>query len=210
MKNAELKGLTIQSVTEENGYCQLTMSNGAIVIGKIAAILLDAVGTTAPEKPVAAKAEPKKVEKKEEPKKVEKKAPKKPTLEDLEDMDAEELADVIEEHDLDIDPKDYKKDLEGLLGAVAEEFGYEIEDDDDDDAPAAKGKPAAKAAPKKDEDDDDDEDLSWEDIKSMDEDDLAELIDDEELAVDPDDFEDDIKGLRTAVAKALKISIPKK
>ena len=44
----------------------------------------------------------------------------------------------------------------------------------------------------------------------MDFDDLEDVVDDYELDVDVDDFEDDEDGLRKAIAKALGIKLPAK
>ena len=43
----------------------------------------------------------------------------------------------------------------------------------------------------------------------MDFDDLEDLVDDEDLEVDVDDYEDDEEGLRKAIAKKLGITLPK-
>lgn len=100
----------------------------------------------------------------------------------------------------------------------------EDEDDEDDDEPIAptrkkKVEPASVKKSKKppvveDEDDEDDEEeadetLTWDDLLKMKDVGLREIIKAEELNMDADDFEDDIKALRKAVAKELGIKIPK-
>lgn len=102
------------------------------------------------------------------------------------------------------------------------------DDDDEDEAPAPKKAapaPAKKAAPVEDDDDEDEtpkkaagkkkpepekDELTWEDLKGMDEDELTDYIEEGGLDTDPDDFEDDLPGLRKAIAKEQGIEIPKK
>lgn len=76
-------------------------------------------------------------------------------------------------------------------------------EDDDDEKPKAKKEAAKKPEPEP-------ESLNWEDLKGMDEDELKDLIDDESLDTDPDDYDDDLPGLRKAIAKEMEIDIPKK
>ena len=47
--------------------------------------------------------------------------------------------------------------------------------------------------------------ISAEDINGMDEDELKSLIADKDLAIDPDDYEDNIRGLRKKVIKTLEL-----
>jgi hypothetical protein len=89
-------------------------------------------------------------------------------------------------------------------GAAAAEAD---EDDEPEEKPAAK--PAAKKPAAKPEPEEKDE-LTWEDLKGMDEDELKDYIDEEGLDTDADDYEDDLPGLRKAIAKEQGIEIPKK
>ncbi len=95
-------------------------------------------------------------------------------------------------------------------------------DDDDEDEPVTK-KPAAKKPVVEDDDEEEEkpkgkkkpepeekDDLTWEDLKGMDEDELTDLIDEEKLDTDVDDYDDDLPGLRKAIAKEMGIEIPKK
>lgn len=86
-----------------------------------------------------------------------------------------------------------------------------VEDDDEDDDDDEEEAPKKPKKPADDEDDDDDE-LTWPDIKSMDEDELRDLCEEEDrlAKIDPDDYEDDLDGFRKAVAKKLGIEIKKK
>lgn len=110
------------------------------------------------------------------------------------------------------------------LSEVAEAMGDE--EDEDEKKPAKKAdkkeekKPAkGKAKEEEDEEDDpeDDEetDLTWDDLKDMDYEELSEVVDDEELEdIDVEDYdedeEDEVEKLRVAIAKELDIEVPKK
>ncbi|HSN66253.1 MAG TPA: hypothetical protein VLS94_06405, partial [Fusibacter sp.] len=116
-------------------------------------------------------------------------------------------------------------------------FGVDTDNDDEDRAPVAKKetpktKTASKSKKDEDEDDDDEEEEtipltskgkkvapkakaegfvdSWEQLEKMSESKLIKYIEDQELEVDPDDFDDDVQALRVAVAKELDIEVPKK
>lgn len=94
------------------------------------------------------------------------------------------------------------------------------DDEDEDEKPAAKKaapveededeEPAPKKAAGKKKPEPEKDELTWEDLKGMDEDELTDYIEEEGLDTDPDDFEDDLPGLRKAIAKEQGIEIPKK
>ena len=52
------------------------------------------------------------------------------------------------------------------------------------------------------------EEYEWDDLVDADAEELEEIVDEEDLEVDVEDFEDDEDGLRKAVAKALGIKVP--
>lgn len=116
---------------------------------------------------------------------------------DVEEMDADELQELLEEHDLEdeVDLDDFKKlpkKVEAVIEALDEADlleddepeekpakGKKSKADDDDDAPAKSKKGGkGKAKPKK---------LSRSDVEDMDEEELQELIDKHDLDVDLDD-----------------------
>ena len=101
-----------------------------------------------------------------------------------------------------------------------------IEDDDSDDdsnddsddgegkkppKPTKQPKPEPETSDDDDDDDDDDDEITWSDLKAMDEDELKDLVDDEAAlsSIDPEDYDDDLPGFRKAIAKKLKIEIKK-
>lgn len=181
MKN--LINKTIESVAQLQGAnVMLTFDDGSKAIVKVVALPEDLAEEEAPTaKPGKGK------DAKSEPAKPGKGNKVKMTFEKLEDMDRDELEELVDSEDLDIKLKDYKNDDDGLRKAIAEELEIEIPKDEGGE-----------------------EDLTWDDLKKMDVDELTELIQDEKLDVDEDDFEDDEEGLRKAIAKEMEIEIPKK
>lgn len=114
-------------------------------------------------------------------------------------------------------------DVEELAEAVAD--GEDDEEEEEKPAKAEKKAPAKGGKKKEDDeeedegdddndDEDEDEKLTWDEIKDMDYDELAEVIDDEELDIDAEDYDEDedeeVEKLRKDVAKELGIEIPKK
>ena len=101
-----------------------------------------------------------------------------------------------------------------ITAAIAAAASPKKEEKKEEVKAPAKKEEVKKAAPAKKEaeedEDDEDEEITWEDLKEMDEEELAELIDAEDLDVDADDYEDDEDGLRKAIAKEMEIEIPKK
>lgn len=179
----------------DNGFEKLTLSDGTVLVGMFTILPAKAAVADAPAKPAAKKAEPETMDVPED-------------WDELDELDEDELTALIEQEELDTDVDDYEDDLVGLKKAIAKELEIEI--------PKAKGKkeekaPAktpAKKAPEPAEEED--EDLEWEDLADMDEDQLTDLIDEEDLKVDADDYEDDLDGLRRAIAKELDIEAPAK
>lgn len=177
----KLNGLQIAQVTDlENGMV-IELSDGTQLVGNI--FVLEGSGKTAED--TSAPEKPKEVEKK----------PNIPTYEELEDMDLDDLKDLIDDHDLDIKTKG--KDEDDLIPLIAEELGIK-----------KPSKKEEKKAPKKSEVDVDD--LEWADIDGMDEDELEDLIKQEKMDIDTEDYDDDLAGLKKAVAKELGIKPPKK
>lgn len=105
-----------------------------------------------------------------------------------------------------------------------EKDDLEESEEEDDDLPFKEDKPKKTSKSKKqkkeepeepeedneDEDEGDDSNLTWEDLKDMEGLELTEVIEEYDLDIDLDDFEDDEDGLRSAVADELEIEIPKK
>lgn len=184
---------TITSLEElENGFRKLTLSNGTILVGMftklsvVAEVEEEDEDDEEPAPPKSGKST----------KKSEIDIPE--DWDEIDEMEEDEIIELIEQEGYDIDTEDLE--LADLKAAIAEEL--------DIDLPKKQKKADKKApAPK-----DDDDDLTWEEIKEMDEEELADIIEEEDLDIDPedDDFEDDIEALQKAVAKALKIEIPKK
>jgi len=95
------------------------------------------------------------------------------------------------------------------------------EDDEEEDAPPIRKKkstPVKEVSKKKkpalveedeDEDEDDEPDYTWDDISKMKEAQLTKIVKADFDQIDPDDYEDDIKAYRRAVASAMGIKIPK-
>jgi flagellar biosynthesis component FlhA len=59
------------------------------------------------------------------------------------------------------------------------------------------------------EEEEEEEELTVEALLAMDEEELTDLIDSQELDVDADDFEDDVEGMRKAIAKEVGLELPK-
>lgn len=188
----QLIGKSIEAVEVlESGVVKITLDEGTLLANIIA--LPSELGEAEEEK-APAKKEAKAPAK---PAKEEKAKPKKKTWQDLVDMEEDELKELIDEDEIDVDADDFEDDEDGLREAIAEELEIEIPK-------------KAPAKGKKEEKEEEDEKLAWSDLVEMDRDEMEELIDDEELDVDADDFEDDDEGLRKAIAKEMKIEVPKK
>ena len=108
----------------------------------------------------------------------------------LEKMDHAELTDLCKENELDTDPDDFEDDEDDLpkfREAIAKECGIDVPEKASDD------------------------DYTWEDLKGMDFDELKDLVEEEDLKTDVDDYdEDDEDKLRRAIAKELDIEAPAK
>jgi len=101
------------------------------------------------------------------------------TVDDINKMTKKELKALVKENGL---TSDVDLDTEELKVAICQELGL---------TEAAAEEPASE--------------ISAEDINGMDEDELKSLIADKDLAIDPDDYEDNIRGLRKKVIKTLEL-----
>lgn len=176
-----------------NGFTQIDFTDGSFVIGMFSTLIEDKTANTnktEAEKPEVTSA------KKEDKKALKKKIDVPEDWDELDELDEDELKALAKQEDIDLDEDEDEDDWKKV---IAEDLDIEI---------PKKGKGDKKAP--KEEAEEAEEDLTWDDLADMDSEELADLIDEEELKVDPDDFEDDEDGLRKAVAKALKIEVPKK
>lgn len=120
----------------------------------------------------------KKKGKKKDKKGGKKKTAEKPDEDAINDMDAEELAEVIEEHSLEIDPDDFPK-VKALRKEVIkalEEAGDGEDEEEDDDNKGKKNKKGGKKGKKKAAVDQDA-------INEMDEDELEAFVEEHELDI---------------------------
>lgn len=183
----KITGLKIAATEElENGLL-IELEDGTKLVGNI--FVIEGDGEVAEEKaPVkeAAKAPVKEAAK-----------PTPPTYDEVMEMDLDELKDCID--DLDLDIKTKGKDEDDLKEEIIEELELE--------KPAKKEKETKKAVKKAEVDVDD---LEWSDIDGMDEDELSDLIKQEKYDIDLEDYDDDLPGLKKAVAKEIGIKPPKK
>ena len=111
--------------------------------------------------------------------------------EGLEKLDHDELTELCKENDLKTDPDDFEDEEDDLLKfrtAIAEECGIDVPESTSDD------------------------DYTWDDLKAMDWDELKDVIEEEDLKTDIDDFDEDTDEdkLRRAIAKELDIEAPVK
>lgn len=85
-----------------------------------------------------------------------------------------------------------------------------VNDSDGDDSDEEEEEDDEEEDDDEDEDEDGDElEIEVEDLMEMDFDEMEDLVDEHELDVDVDDFEDDEEGLRKAIAKVLGLKLPK-
>ena len=206
-----MEGKTITKVLElENGYVALMLDDEEVAIVKVVTpdLSLEELNEFLGE------SKPPKKEKEEKTKKVKEPEPEDEEPEeeepeeeeyswaDFEGMNLKALTKLCDEYDLGVDPDDYEKDeIDDLRIAVAKGFGIEPpeeeeeEDEEDDD--------------EEDEDPTDDE-YTWDDLAEMDYEELGDLVDEEKLDTDPDDYtEEEEDKLRRAIAKELGIEPPK-
>lgn len=131
--------------------------------------------------------------------------------EDLEEMDIDDLTDVLLKSGLDEeDFEEEAEDEDDLREFAAEHFGIDIpeeEDDPEDEDPEEDedGDPEDEGDPDIDQDFDD---WEWDDLAELDEDDLMELVDTYDMAINLDDMEDEDE-LRREVASLIGIEPPK-
>ncbi len=90
--------------------------------------------------------------------------------------------------------------LQGDCSELMDALDSDTEDEDTEDEDT------------EDDGDEDEDEITGESLMEMDYEELEDLVDDEELEVDTEDYEDeeDEEGLRKAIAKELKIKLPKK
>ena len=202
-----MEGKTIQKTLDMGqGYTLIKFDDGTLALAHIIEPELQGEEF---EEFFEEKEEPKKETKKEEPKKETKKEDKKESkkddddsmsYKDLQDMDYDELAKLCKENGLSTKAKDYDEDeeteVEDFRMAIAEECGIEVPEDDDDKKSNKKG-------------DDDDDTYTWDDLKAMDFDELKDVVEEEDLKIDVDDYEEeDESKFRKDIAKALGIEVP--
>lgn len=122
------------------------------------------------------------------------KEPEKPDEDALGEMDEDELKQVIEDHELDVDPDDFPK-VSKLRAAILKAFEDDGEPEEKDDKDKKKGDKDKKKgkAEKPDEDA----------INGMDQDELADVIKEHDIDVDLDDFKT-LRKMRAAVVEALE------
>ena len=144
----------------------------------------------------------KKGAKKDDKKKSSKKAKEPELLERdaVEAMDRDELTELINEHELEVDPdtRKLKKDDEALLAAVIE--ALEEKELIEEEKKPAKGKAGSKSSSKKSSKKS--ESWSEDQIQDMSEEELQEVIDAAEIEVDLDDFPT-LRKKKNAVVDAL-------
>lgn len=118
------------------------------------------------------------------------------TWDDILKMNRKDLIKFIKENDLDTDPDDFEKDeLDEFRKEVAEEIDIEVPEDEEET----------------EEEPDKDDKYTYKDLQELDYDELEELVEEQKLEVDPDDFEEEEEEkFRRAIAKELKIDVPKK
>lgn len=73
-----------------------------------------------------------------------------------------------------------------------------------------KEEPEEEEEEEEENEEENEDELTADDLMQMDEEELADLIEEQELDVDPEEFEDDVEGLRQAIADELEIELPKK
>ena len=124
------------------------------------------------------------------------------TWDDLKDMKRKALVKLISERKLMVDEDDFEDDDEGLRKEIADELDIEV--------PKKDKKGSEDEAPTKEKEDEDD--YTWGDLVKMDWDELVDLIKENKLDTDPDDFDEDTQEdkLRRAIAKECGIEAPLK
>jgi len=114
-------------------------------------------------------------------------------------MDYKALKKFCKENDLETKAADHSKDeVDDFRKEVAEEIDVTVLEE------AASGETDPGDTP--------DDKYTWKDLEECDWDELEDLIDEEKLDADPDDFDKDTQEdkLRRAIAKELKVEAPKK
>jgi len=108
----------------------------------------------------------------------------------LSSLDMEELVSFVEENELPIDPDEYE-DEDEFREAVAEEIGVPVESGESESDDAGE-----------------DDSIDWDYLASLDFDELSMFIEENELPVDPDEYEDE-DDLRIAIANEIDVEVPK-
>lgn len=114
---------------------------------------------------------------------------------DLLEMEYKTLKKFVKENDLTTDPADFSKsEVEDFRKKIAEEIDVKIPKEEKTSDPEAQ-----------------DDNYTWKDLTELDYDELEELVEEQKLDTDPDDFEEaEEDKFRRAIAKELKIEVPKK
>lgn len=123
-----------------------------------------------------------------------------PSEDEIKKMKRKELDKVVEDHDLDIDLDDIKgvkKQRVAVIEALSDDDDDDEDDDDDDDDEEEEKETKKKKKDKK-------EKPTKSEVKEMDDDDLEDLVFEQSLDVDLDDFKT-TKAKIKAVIKALKL-----
>lgn len=208
-----MEGKTIKSTLDMGqGYTLLGFEDGTAALVHVIEPelamdeLKEFIGEDAPvkkgkeEKPAKKEEKPAKKEEKSDKKdkggKAKKEEPKEESLDwaGLVAMDYDELKGLCSENDLSTDPTDFDEDeddeVEDFRKAIAKECDIEVEDETKDD------------------------DYTWDDLKAMDFDELKDVVEEDDLSTDVDDFDESEEGdedkLRRAIAKELGIEAPAK
>ena len=199
-----MEGKTIvKSLELENGYHLMVFQDDSVALIKVVSTTIQAdeiaelIGEqTKPETQVE-KPKPKKKEKEPEPEPEEEPY----NWGDLEALNHKELTELCKDNDLDTDPNDYDEDSEEEMLEFRKDIAKEIDVEiTDTDTPEPEPEPAVK-----------DDNYTWEDLVEMDFEELEELCDEQDLGVDPNDFDEDEEDkLRREIAEELEIAAPKK
>lgn len=148
-----------------------------------------------PEKQATSKPDKKPAKKEKEPKEEPEPDGEAYVWADLEAMDHAALKELCDENDLKTDPDDYD---DGELDEFRKEVAAEIDIEVPAEEPAESDKGEGKTK---------DDEYTWDDLKDMDFDELTDLCDEDDLATDPNDYdEEDEDKLRRAIAKDLGIT----
>ena len=101
-------------------------------------------------------------------------------------------------------------ELLSAFGVKSEDEEEDDEEEDEEDDEEEDDEEEEDEEEDDEEEEDEEDELTGESLAEMDFEELEDVCDDKDLDVDPDDFdEDEIEKLRKAIAKELKITLPK-